>query len=121
MKRIIVIDDDAEMRNLITDVLKRQGYDVSAFESANIVLGNAQSKVLGPTDAVICDVVMPDLDGRDFVKQFKHIRPAIPVILITAYGSALSPRDAVTVGASRLVMKPFTISELLDAIQTVTN
>lgn len=115
MKKIGVIDDDREMRDLIADVLRRHGYEVTPFESASSALQQLQSG-LAP-DAVICDVIMPDMDGREFVKRFKSTQPNVPVILITAFGSALSPREAIVAGASRLLMKPFSISELTDAIR----
>lgn len=117
MKKIVVIDDDQEMRNLISDILRRQGYAVCPFGSAVKALGRVDAD---SPDAVICDVIMPDMDGREFVRKFKILQPAIPVIMITAYGSALSPREAFVAGASRLVMKPFSISELLEAIKLVT-
>jgi FixJ family two-component response regulator len=121
LKRVAVIDDDLEMRTLISDVLKRYGYAVDVHASALRILESPDENYTSKLDVIICDVIMPDLDGREFVKKFKFENPSIPVILITGFGSALSPREAQVAGASRLIMKPFAISELLEAISAVTN
>ena len=127
MKRVFVIDDDSEMRALLHDVLMKHGFHVDTFASAREALNQLKALSLAPVgpngvargiDAVICDVIMPDMDGREFLKKFKVLFPRVPVILITAFGSALSPKEAFVAGANQLLMKPFGISELLDALKS---
>ena len=119
LKQVYVIDDDIEMRALLADVLSRHGYRVKVFESGLEALKAITIASKNDPDAVICDLIMPDLDGREVTRRFKSLLPKVPVILITGFGSALPLKEALNAGAHHLLTKPFGISELIEALRIV--
>ncbi len=117
--RIAVIDDDREMRSLLEDFLNNQGYSVSAFPSAtDALMALSPGGSLGPDreegdiDVVISDIMMPQLDGLAFTSKLQEIRPEIPIILITAFGSIETAIEAMRRGAFHYVVKPFKLAEM---------
>lgn len=117
--RILIIDDDSEMRSLLEDFLSNQGHEVLSFGLATEALEALQPNGrLGPQcpegdfDLIISDIKMPQIDGLEFTTQVKKIRPEIPVILITAFGSIETAIEAMRRGAFHYVVKPFKLSEM---------
>jgi two-component system response regulator GlrR len=115
-KMLLVIDDDVGMRSLLTDVLNAVGYSVTAFSNAtealNLILKGSQR-----IDAVITDLNMPKLNGLDFLSVLATARIKIPVILITAFGTEKTERDAKARGAFGYLSKPFQLHEISALIQ----
>ncbi len=117
---IVVVDDEKEMRELLKEVLQREGYYVTTYSlaiDAVQALGetgdlstNTQAGL--SVDAVISDIKMAQMDGMKFLTKLKIIRPEIPVILITAFGSIDSAIEAMQKGAFHYVVKPFKLSEI---------
>lgn len=115
--RIVVVDDDKEMRSLLTDYLQGEGYEVVSFPLATEAL-----QALGPAgnlapescdvDALISDIKMPQMDGLEFAAKLQVLRPEIPVILITAFGSIETAVEAMRRGAFHYVVKPFKLAEM---------
>lgn len=105
--KIAVIDDDGEMRSLLTDFLKNQRYDVISFSEAKDALAYT-----GPIDLVISDINMPGINGLEFTAALKKNHPEIPVILITAFGSIETAIEAMKRGAFDYVTKPFKLAEM---------
>jgi two-component system response regulator HydG len=117
--RIIIIDDDSEMRSLLEDFLTNQGHHVTAFPLATEALQAleptgrlAPDHPHGDIDLIISDIKMPQIDGLDFTARVKKIRPEIPVILITAFGSIETAIEAMRRGAFHYVVKPFKLTEM---------
>lgn len=110
---IIVIDDDAEMRSLLTDFLQQEGYRVSNFPNARLALEKISADGQPfDGDLVISDIKMPEMTGIEFAEKFKSIHPEVPLILITAFGSIESAIDAIRKGAFDYVVKPFKLAEM---------
>lgn len=117
--RIVVVDDDQEMRSLLEDFLGTEGYQVSAFPVASQAIQelgpegrlNAGAQE-GDIDVVISDIKMPMMDGLEFTSQLKELRPEIPVILITAFGSIETAIQAMQRGAFHYIVKPFKLAEM---------
>jgi DNA-binding response OmpR family regulator len=116
-KLVMVVDDDPAMRTLVTKALAASGYDtVEASDglAASELLGRASA----PPDLLICDVMMPTIDGftlARLVKGHAELR-TIPIIFLTA---KTQPGDVVTgisLGARHYVQKPFKIVDLLDKV-----
>src|ERR1035437_1564292 len=89
--RIVVVDDDKEMRALLEDYLTGDGYQVITFSSATDALQSfspegihASNQVEGNIDLIISDIKMPQMTGLELTEQLKKLRPEIPIILITA-------------------------------------
>lgn len=115
--KIIVVDDDSEMRTMITEFLSRSGFQVTTFPLATKAFEHLQSIAereghLEAVDAVLCDIQMPEMDGIEFVERMKKMAPEVPVLLITAFGSIESAIEATRVGAYDYVVKPFKLAEV---------
>jgi two-component system response regulator HydG len=109
-RQILVIDDDAEMCGLLSDVLKGEGFSVLAIgESLEA------SRILRKEefDVIITDLKMKGLKGLDLLEEAKKVAPLTPVIIITAFGTIQSAIQAMKLGAYDYITKPFQIDELV--------
>ncbi len=112
--RVLVVDDDGEMRALLTEILGEEGYEVT--EAAN----GAEALIRLRTDsfgAIILDKNLPGLSGLDLLPGLRKICPETPVILITAFGDVETYVDAIEKGAATYLFKPFPMQELLKVLQ----
>ncbi|MBI4169741.1 MAG: sigma-54-dependent Fis family transcriptional regulator [Acidobacteria bacterium] len=109
MDRVLIVDDEKGMRDLLSILLKKEGYAVAAAESAE----KAREHVgRGDLDLVICDISMPGASGLEVLKQSKASNPETPVIMITAYASTESAVEALKLGAYDYLIKPFDVEEM---------
>jgi CRP/FNR family cyclic AMP-dependent transcriptional regulator len=118
--KILVIEDEPEIRYATRDILELAGYQVLSAENGRIGLELAIKHL---PDLVICDIVMPDMDGYDVLSQL-HLQPKlqeIPFIFLTA---KIEPRDigaGMLLGADDYITKPFSSQELVAAVRTRLN
>lgn len=113
MKKILVIDDEADMRAAIREALTRKGYEVEVAEN-----GQEGLKKLGPSyGMVISDMKMPGISGMDVLKGVKKADPRIPVLLITAFGTIEKAVEAIKEGAVDFILKPFTLEALETTVE----
>lgn len=111
--RVLVVDDDPEMRNLLLDVLSKEGYEVTlAADGADALLRLTKQEFA----AVILDKNMPGLSGLDLLPGLRTICPDTPIILITAFGDVSSYVEALGRGAFEYIFKPFRMAELLQVL-----
>lgn len=115
MTRILVIEDEPSVRSNILDLLDAEGFDVVSAE--NGLLGTLWALENLP-DLIICDVMMPEVDGYDVVEKLRQdpVAAKIPLIFLTALSDRASIRQGMNLGADDYITKPFTRSELLEAI-----
>lgn len=99
---ILIIDDEEKLRSLLSRIIRLEGYTV--LEAENLKTGN---KLLEkePVDVLLCDVKLPDGNGVDFVKDIKTRRPALEIILLTAYGNIADGVTAMKNGAFDYITK----------------
>jgi DNA-binding NtrC family response regulator len=109
-----VVDDDAEMRALLAEVLREAGYDVKEAVNGAEALIRLRAESFA---AIVLDKNMPGLSGLDLLPGLRTICPEMPVILITAFGDVASYVDAIEKGAFAYVFKPFRMEELLQALR----
>lgn len=117
--RIVVVDDEKEMRSLLEDFFGKEGFEVFSFPLASDALEalGAGGK-LGPDrddgdiDVIISDIKMPQIDGLEFTARLQKLRPEVPVVLITAFGSIETAIEAMKRGAFHYVIKPFKFAEM---------
>jgi two-component system, NtrC family, response regulator PilR len=109
MDRILIVDDEAGMRDFLSILLRKEGYGVTAAEDAARAL---EMTARGEFDLVISDLSMPGLSGIELLRQTKAASPDTPVILITAYASTESAIEALKLGAYDYLIKPFDVEEL---------
>ncbi len=106
---ILVVDDEALIRNLLEQVLTKEGYRVllaqDGREALDIVGANK-------VDIVVSDMMMPRLNGMELLKILKRDRPAIGVVVMTGDGDAFSVKDALLSGADEYITKPFESFEM---------
>jgi len=114
---ILIIEDNAEIRTSIVDVLDIEGYEVIEAENGGAGLGILQIR---HPDLIICDINMPDFDGYQILR---HVRKnealaKIPFLFLTALVDRKSMRLGMDLGADDYITKPFTNEELLSAVQS---
>lgn len=116
MKTILVIEDEAQIRQNIAALLKLEGYRV--LEASDGRLGTELANSENP-DLILCDVAMPDMDGFEVIHAIRRIAAlnAVPFIFLTARSHASDVRAGMNLGADDYLPKPFTASELLAAIE----
>lgn len=114
--RVLVVDDDGEMRALLADVLSEEGYEVEQAANGAETLIKLRTESFA---AIVLDKNMPGLSGLDLLPGLRTICPETPVILITAFGDVSTYMDAMEKGAFEFFFKPFRMEELVRALQRV--
>lgn len=114
---IMVVDDDPDMRSMLTDFLREENYKVFDFSLAKDAFDALYGDFNGEfshheIDLIISDINMPEMDGMEFAARIGKFAPEIPVVLITAYGSIDSAIEATKKGAFDYIVKPLKLSEL---------
>jgi two-component system response regulator HydG len=117
--RIVVVDDEQEIRSLLEDFLTNQGFAVHVFTKASDALRElspggklASEREEGDVDVVISDIRMPEIDGLEFTARLQTLRPEVPIVLMTAFGSIETAIEAMRRGAFHYVVKPFKLAEM---------
>lgn len=116
MKKILVVDDDPDLRQLLSDYLNRHGYDSLLAEDA---IGLEQLIIRFAPDLVILDRMMPGGDGVDACRRLRAVDEDIPIILLTAKDEPIDRIIGLESGADDYVGKPFDPRELLARIEAV--
>jgi DNA-binding NtrC family response regulator len=110
---ILVIDDEAEIREGLELLLSSEGYSVTSAETGEAGLARLEQE---PFDLLLLDVSLPGRSGLDLLRDIRHRDPHLPVVLITAYGSIDMARQAFKSGAQDYITKPWSNDELLAQI-----
>jgi putative two-component system response regulator len=113
MSRILVIDDEVVIRELVLEILESAGHEVVGAESAEQALTLLDDEDF---DLVVSDVIMPGLSGLELLEAVRTRRASLPVVLVTGAGTYETLSQALTRGAAGLVTKPFAHAELQDAV-----
>src|SRR2546428_4980100 len=114
MPKILIVDDERSMRELLERVFQRQGYTVRVAEDGSVALDMIRSSVY---DLVISDVKMPRLSGIELLTQCREFSPETMVIIMTAFATIDNAREAFKFGADDFIQKPFDIDELKLIVQ----
>jgi len=115
-KRILIVDDDPSIRYMLSRVLLDEGYNVLSAAKGRQGLELAFT---GQTDLVLLDWKMPGLNGEETLKELAFARPALPVIVITAYPRKQS--EGALTGANAVLQKPLDFPMLLEAIKKLVS
>ncbi len=110
MKKVLIVDDEPDVLEILGQTLAKAGYDVIPRSDAE----SALDVVRGGTavDLVITDKLLPGMKGEQLVDELRRISPSTPVIMLTAYGSVGSYIDSMTKGVYEYVTKPVQAKEL---------
>jgi two-component system response regulator AtoC len=114
MRRVLVVDDEENIRLVLKTLLKRHGYDVEVADSGEAALSLVDS--FGP-DVILTDVRMPKMNGLDLLATLKAKQNAATVIVMSAYGSVDLALEAMKAGAYDYVGKPFKPDEIVLALR----
>lgn len=109
MEKILIVDDEKSMRDVLAIMLTRAGYAVTEAADGEEAIGHIQKDIF---DLVITDLRMPKIDGLDVLKAVKDASPGTVVLMMTAYASPESAVEAMKRGAFDYVTKPFQIDEV---------
>jgi DNA-binding NtrC family response regulator len=112
-ERILLIDDDLGLSEVIVMLLEREGYVLESAGTLKQGLALLETRAL---DLVVTDLKLPDGTGLDVIAGVRARRPRLPIIMITSYSSMESAIAALRAGAADYVIKPFDNEELLQAI-----
>ena len=111
---ILVVDDEAHMREVLARLLGAAGYRVVTTASAEEALSAFSRRGCA---LVITDLVMPGTDGLDLLTKLKDLEPSVPVVMVTAYGTVETAVTAMKKGAHDYILKPFDNNEILFVVQ----
>src|SRR3977135_4120250 len=104
MSNLLIVDDELGMRQFLTHLLQREGHTVRVAENGRRAL---ELLLQGPPDLIISDVKMPDMGGIDLLRAARELLPEMEVIMMTAFASVDTAREAFLLGAYDFVQKPF--------------
>jgi two-component system, NtrC family, response regulator PilR len=114
LNRILIVDDEKSMRELLSIMLRKEGYDVVTAENGEKALNAIQTDIY---DLVITDLKMPQMDGMSLLKAVKDASPDTIVIIVTAFGTMEGAETARNLGAYDYIGKPFNNDEIKLVIQ----
>jgi CheY-like chemotaxis protein len=113
--KVLVVDDELEVRQVLREFLSSRGYDVTTAS------GGAEAVAIVETikpDLILLDVAMPDMDGVETLKRIVAIEPALAVIMVTANSDIGTTSKLLALGAVDYVPKPFDLDYLDQAVST---
>ena len=114
--RILVVEDERELRKLTTKRLVEEGYSVDACEDGEDAL---QYLAMAEYDAVILDILLPKVDGLSVLRTMRQQKNRTPVLLLTAKGAVEDKVEGLNSGADDYLAKPFSYDELLARIRVM--
>jgi DNA-binding NtrC family response regulator len=114
---ILVVDDEAIIREVLEKILKKGGFSVTTVGSGSLALNYLKSYRV---DLLITDIKMPKMSGLELLREVKLRFPEVAVIVMTAFGDSYAVKDALLTGADEYITKPFKADELSLIIERVT-
>src|SRR3954470_19044354 len=115
MARVLVVDDAAFMRKMVSDALTKGGHDVVG-EAGNGAEAVTQFQELRP-DVMTLDITMPEKDGLAALKEIVALDPSAKVVMCSALGQESKVLESIKLGAKDFVVKPFQADRVLSAIE----
>ena len=115
-KRVLVVEDDAAIRQGIVDALRFAGYDVIQARNGNEGLTEAMRASF---DLLLLDLILPGVGGFEILESARSARPTLPIIILTARGEEADRVQGLRMGADDYVVKPFSVRELLARVEAV--
>ena len=118
LKRILAVDDEASIRELLEDFLAFQGYDVDTASSGQEALVAIETKA---PELVIMDIKMPGMSGLEVLRKIKALNADIGVIMLSAVGDLAPIQEARHLGADFYLQKPVNLNQLQEMLHTWKN
>ena len=115
MAKILIIDDERSIRNVLVDILSGEGYLVDAAEDGYVGLQSMKSCIY---DLVFCDVKMKGMDGVEVLKKMMEGYPGQRVVMISGHGTVDTAVECLKLGAFDFIEKPIDLNRLLDCVRS---
>ena len=116
MKSILIVDDQPGIRLLLEELFRRENYSVRLAKNGVETYKKIEEE---QPDCVLLDMKMAGINGTDVLKKIKKEWPAVPVIMMTAYGELEKIEEVLALGAEKYFTKPFDIYEVRDTVNAV--
>jgi DNA-binding response OmpR family regulator len=116
MKRILIVDDQSDVREILSEFLSFKGYDVIQAENGESAL---QEYCNAKPDVAVVDVEMPKMNGLQFSQRILEKNETFPIIIISAYLENYSRSDINSIGVKAVMQKPLDLNDLYNNIQAV--
>jgi len=116
--RVLIVEDEPDIRELVVHHLKREGYQVSVAASGEEALRQVQAS---PPDLVLLDLMMPAMNGLEVCRRLRQdpVTASLPIVMLTAKGDEIDRVLGLEIGADDYVVKPFSPKELLARVRAV--
>jgi CheY-like chemotaxis protein len=122
LRRLLVVDDNEDMRQSMKRLLERFGYEVQIASDGARALQMQQASA---AEVLITDIFMPDTDGLETISRFRSEYPDVKIIAMSGGGASLREADylstATVAGADAVLRKPFSMDALLEAVRDLAN
>src|ERR671926_905284 len=109
MSKLLIVDDEQGMRQLLSIVFGREGHAVRVAENGRRALELLREE---PADLIVSDVKMPDMGGIELLRAARELLPEVAVVMMTAFATVDTAREAFKLGADDFIQKPFDVDEL---------
>src|SRR5919206_1167227 len=109
MADLLIADDEQGIRQLLTIVFERDGHRVRVAENGQAAMTLLRQE---PADLIISDVKMPDMNGIELLRAARELAPDVAVVMMTAFATVETAREAFKLGADDFIQKPFDVDEL---------
>ena len=116
MKKILIVDDDTEIRKNLSEIMTGAGYWTQEAASGREVVEKATAEDF---DVILLDLIMPNMNGSDVLAELRRVSPRSRVIIVTAFATIDNAVNAIKRGASDYMSKPFKIEDLLMRVRRV--
>ncbi len=113
---VLVVDDEAVIRDAVRMILGSEGWNVARAEDATTALAHPG---LASCRLVLCDMMLPGQSGLEVVREVRRRRPDVPIVMITGFATAENATRAIEAGATAFLAKPFDDTELLNQVRSV--
>ena len=117
-ENILVVDDDAEVRKVLSSILSEEGYFVEPVENGRQAIRASEKTRF---DLALIDIKLPDMEGTELLHRLKEKQPHMVKIIITGFPTLENAMETVNEGANGYVLKPFNIPKLLEMIRKHLN
>src|SRR4030067_3092212 len=109
-KRILIVDDEESFRNVVTVILRKEGYEVEGAANGEEGLNKSSTSAF---DHVLCDIRMPKMDGLQFLRESQKAGGEAPTIMMSAYGTVDTAIEAMELGGYDYISQPFKPDEII--------
>ena len=113
-QNILVVDDDAEARKILSSILFEEGYSVETVENGKQAIRACEKARF---DVALIDIKLPDMDGTELLHRLKEKQPHMVKIIVTGFPTLENAMKTVNEGADGYILKPFDIQKLLEMIR----